>query len=265
MKTGNILSLLTASLLAGILFFPACGDDEDDDARDCEPAPLGCQTFPYTHGTLNISVTINGENPSVNIYIYEGTIEGPLYKTVTGNSHSVWSSTEPMGDYAAKVDYRVGSVTVTAVDGDAISSTSTDHCNNITCYGVDNADLDLTFDYDAFKEFLEGSDEECFIATAAFGSPLAEEVKALREFRDVVMRKTAPGRAFIGLYYRYSPAIASFIRRHENLRTATRWALHPVVACIACPRAALGFFLIVVGAVIAGMAWSSRMRPGVGK
>jgi len=51
----------------------------------------------------------------------------------------------------------------------------------------------------------------------------------LRHFRDNVLLKTGPGTAFVELYYRYSPPIADFIRKHEILRVVTRWLLTPLI------------------------------------
>ncbi len=49
--------------------------------------------------------------------------------------------------------------------------------------------------------FDRGSDDKCFIATAAFGSTMEPEVITLREFRDTMLKPHALGRLFIKAYY----------------------------------------------------------------
>ncbi len=70
----------------------------------------------------------------------------------------------------------------------------------------------------------------CFIATAAYGSPLHSFVKILRNFRDTYLITSKPGRLFLNLYYKYSPSIAAFVAKHKALRFVVRVSLLPLVA-----------------------------------
>jgi len=83
----------------------------------------------------------------------------------------------------------------------------------------------------------------CFIATAAYGSTLDPHVQVLRDFRDRVLAPSRAGKAFMDLYYAWSPPAARFIAQHEGLRTAVRWALTPVVCAIEYPLL-LGFLAV---------------------
>jgi len=72
----------------------------------------------------------------------------------------------------------------------------------------------------------------CFIATAAYGSPLEQDVVILRKFRDEYLEKTPLGKELIELYYKYSPPIAEKIARNSLLKEATRIGLTPVIQTI---------------------------------
>ena len=74
-----------------------------------------------------------------------------------------------------------------------------------------------------------GSSGGCFIATAAYGSGMAEEVNILKNFRDDVLLTSAMGKAFIKFYYQNSPSIADYISDHDSLREMVRISLFPVV------------------------------------
>jgi len=61
----------------------------------------------------------------------------------------------------------------------------------------------------------------CFIATAAYGSPLADEVQFLRRYRESVVKRNKWGRclvtAFEKFYYTFSPTLARLIEGSEKL------------------------------------------------
>jgi len=69
----------------------------------------------------------------------------------------------------------------------------------------------------------------CFIATAAYGSPIDPHVNILREFRDRFLLESSISIAFVNFYYKYSPPVADYIAKHVNLRTIVRLSLLPVV------------------------------------
>jgi subtilisin family serine protease len=83
----------------------------------------------------------------------------------------------------------------------------------------------------------------CFIATAAYGTIMHSHVQALRRFRDNYLLTSLPGRAFVDLYYKYSPPIADTISKSDSLRAATRVMLMPLVMTVAFPYPSLGVFL----------------------
>jgi hypothetical protein len=70
----------------------------------------------------------------------------------------------------------------------------------------------------------------CFIATAAYGTAMAEEVQILREFRDRYLLTNSVGQRLVDIYYSISPPIADFITEHPRLKPVVRVGLMPVVA-----------------------------------
>ena len=122
----------------------------------------------------------------------------------------------------------------------------------------------LTFDFD------KGSDcelsvsipklDECFIATAAFGSKFQPAVTFLRKFRDECLLTNWLGSKFVNFYYKYSPPIAQFIAGNEMLKGIVRVLLVPFIAVaygIMHPvQGALGLIAIIFAAVL----WRKRRR-----
>ncbi|MCU0814810.1 MAG: hypothetical protein MUC32_11145 [Burkholderiaceae bacterium] len=61
---------------------------------------------------------------------------------------------------------------------------------------------------------------QCFVATLALGE--CEETRALRAFRDLVLRRSVAGRWCIGAYYRVSPALCRALVRRPRTLAAIR-------------------------------------------
>jgi hypothetical protein len=69
----------------------------------------------------------------------------------------------------------------------------------------------------------------CFVATVAYGSPLADEVGALRRLRDRYLLPHALGQGLVTVYYRYGAQLAGWVEPHPTLRAALRLLLTPLV------------------------------------
>ena len=69
----------------------------------------------------------------------------------------------------------------------------------------------------------------CFIASAAYGTPLAKELDQLRVFRDEQLLTNGVGATFVDGYYRVSPPIADLIARYVFLQAPVRWGIIAVV------------------------------------
>jgi len=123
---------------------------------------------------------------------------------------------------------------------DCGDSSPTDQLND---YGIDTEGRFIWANVDSFSIFGGGGPGAgittttggggggggCFIATAVYGTPMAEEVKTLSKFRDEVLMKTTAGRDFVELYYKTSPPIADFIRNKPTLKAMVRIGLKPLV------------------------------------
>jgi hypothetical protein len=105
----------------------------------------------------------------------------------------------------------------------------------------------------------------CFIATAAYGTPVAQEVQVLREFRDEYLLTDPAGEALVALYYRISPPIAEFISEHPALKPVIRTGLVPAIgASKVIVNTSSGQKLAILGLLaltsLAVAAWTSRRR-----
>jgi putative CocE/NonD family hydrolase len=101
---------------------------------------------------------------------------------------------------------------------------------NIIYHDADNPSYIMLPVVKDWGDNVEPSPGICFIATAAYGTPMAEEIQILREFRDEYLLPNSLGQAFVNFYYNVSPPIAEFIIEHPVLKPIVRVGLLPAVA-----------------------------------
>ena len=138
-----------------------------------------------------------------------------------------------------------------------------------TVADVNAASTDITMngDYSITANFEEvpPSPVGCFIATAAYGTPMAKEIEILREFRDEYLLTSPVGQTLVDLYYRFSPPMAEFITEHPSLKPIVRAGLVPAVAMSTvavnttpAEKAAIIGLLVLVSVALA--VWAKRRR-----
>lgn len=102
----------------------------------------------------------------------------------------------------------------------------------------------------------------CFIATAAYGSPLAPQVSVLRAWRDRYLQSNPPGRVIVRTYETVSPPIADVLRRVDPLRAMVRWTLAPVIGAAWLSMEWPWLSLACVMGVVVALAAVGRSRRG---
>ena len=85
----------------------------------------------------------------------------------------------------------------------------------------------------------------CFVATAAYGSPLHRNLHYLRWFRDKILLHSNAGRRFVHAYYQFGPKLAAIIATKPSLRLVTRALLWPLVTTIILCKEATPDILVV--------------------
>ena len=65
---------------------------------------------------------------------------------------------------------------------------------------------------------LPNKSGNCFIATAAYGSPYSNEVLILKKWRDGILLKTYLGIKLVKFYYFCSPPLAKIISNNNFLK-----------------------------------------------
>ena len=209
---------------------------KDGDYGDCDGTANGIIVDPSGFGVAVPPTVTTGSVTSVT------SSSATLNGTVNPNGLSTtyyfnYGTTTSYGSTTASANAGSGTSDVSvSTDVIGLSANTTYHIRIVatnsagTSYGSDQSFTTLT---DAGGGGGDagggGGGGGCFIATAAYGSPMESHVKVLRDFRDRFMLTNPVGKTFIDLYYTYSPPVADFIANHDTVRLMIRWSLLPLV------------------------------------
>jgi len=160
--------------------------------------------------TLNMNCTVGNFSPVQVRFAYKKSA-GLFW------SYTDWVSKSRSGTYAALI---------TGLDSDTEYDFIAQLKHNDTEIEIEGTTLQFSTDTPSTPPPTGG----CFIATAAYGTPTAEQIDVLREFRDSVLLESTAGSQFVALYYQLSPPVADFISGSSFLRTLVRELLvDPIV------------------------------------
>jgi hypothetical protein len=161
-------------------------------------AGCGFEALPEGQYTLTISSSRCGyvSRPGEGVFVYDqGTVVELVANPVGDNPFVKWT-----GDVSTVADVEDATTSITMNDDYAVAATF--QCGHAMC----------------------------FIATAAYGTYMTEEIQILHQFRDEYMLTNCLGQRLIHIYYTISPPIAELITHHPSLKPMVRAGLLPAVA-----------------------------------
>jgi len=223
--------------------------------------------------TSNAKLTIGDVSAPFNVttqFIFIHQTKVALNTAVKSNTIKVlgFNAEEPISITGGKYSINGGpytSASGTVNNGDTVSvqlfssgSYSTITSAKLTIGGVSNT-------FEVFtKEAPRGSDDifvggKCFIATAAFDSPMAGQVEILLQFRDKCLLTNDFGRKFVAWYYRNSPVAANYIKDKPMAKMAVRAALYPLIGFSLLLIS--GYLPLVTVGLLMAMLLFFRFRP----
>ena len=227
--------------------------------------------YPFLKWTGNVSAIADVYAASTTITMYDSysitatfktSHPEPVMVTLTVSSTEGGSVIDP-GE--GLISYPMGtevSLVAEAVSGYQFSYWSGD-VETIADFDDPTTTITMDSSYSIIANFSGGG--WCFIATAAYGTPMAEEIEILREFRDEYLMTNPVGATLVEFYYRVSPPIAQFITEHPSLKPIVRAGLLPAVAMSAVAvnttvdNKMIGVGLLVLISV-ALVVWAIRRR-----
>jgi len=209
----------------------ACGINEVSTASPSATAISAAATSATLQDLVGVTPNSTSVSPQTTSVTARTVCGGPLFDLTI--SASAGGTTDPAPDtYSIYSGAQVG-ITAIPYTGYDFSNWSGDASGttNPTVITMD----DIKTVTANFVEAPDDGDENggggglCFIATAAYGSPLHPHVKILRDFRDKYLMPSKLGRECVDLYKKYSPLIANSVAKHKAVRLFVQVNLTSVV------------------------------------
>ena len=232
-------------------------------------------------GNVEVNLALNSDNDPVELYVKgrrssDKNIQNTRFTNVSFNSGGEAENLQVLFTSPVKNHRYRSSLTMTGSTANAViagekldmSATNSQVFGAVAArdlrarnskFHYDNALADLKFQsntgwsLDGVREDVSPDavvgkiqyEDNCFIATAAFGSLLEPEVVTLRGFRDKWLMGNTAGRAFVRFYYQNSPPIANFISQRPALKSLVRLTLLPAVGMAKWPYLSFGLLLLI--------------------
>ena len=194
-----------------------------DDKESLETADLVSVTA--GSATEGIDAVLSSTIPLISGKVMYASGVGLAGATMAFSNGGVTATTDLKGVYAHNVSVGWSGTVTPSKTGYTFEPSSRSY-SNVTS---DQVHQDYTAETTTSDDEPVPKKGGCFIATACYGTPMAEEVKTLSLFRDQYMMTSPLGRAFVGVYYTFGPLIADYIRDKEDLKSTIRELLEPIV------------------------------------
>ena len=180
-------------------------------------------SYQLTYQTSITTVTINFQTEPSNT----GSI------TLDGNNYNDGASTNK----------NTGTYSITANPATGYTFTRWEVSGSITPTNTNSATTTCNINGNCTIKLIQTTQTQtpppqtgCIIATATYGSPIAPEVKYMRNVRDNMIGSTDIGKMLVigwnTYYYSWSPPIAEQISKNSNMRQSFQYILMPLVGII---------------------------------
>ncbi len=206
------------------------------------PAYAETQTLPTEQGTLDVKLTydpiepdmltkmnidfINPQTQKIQIHIDYSVAVSKDGETVFGPTNLIHTSEGSvkipiefkLGEGVYSLDIEVEGILFNPIPPETVS-------------------FDILVGEASIKPITPPNDEdECIIATASFGSPMANEVQMLREIRDNQLLQTESGSAFMGgfntFYYSFAPTVAGWEHENPVFKEVVKTVITPLITSL---------------------------------